>query len=146
MKHALIAVDFSPGAGRVLDVALELARERGLSVSLVHVAPPDPDFVGYGPGPKTVRDTAAQHLRQEHRDLHAQEDRFRAAGIQCHALLVQGFPGDMIVKEAQRLGADLIVMGSHGHGMLRHLVVGSVTDAVLRKTPCPVLVVPTRSA
>jgi nucleotide-binding universal stress UspA family protein len=57
-------------------------------------------------------------------------------------LLVQGPAADVIVLEADRLRADIIVLGSHGHGAMRHLLLGSVSDAVLRKTTRPVLIVP----
>ena len=51
---------------------------------------------------------------------------------------------DKILQEAKKLDASLIVMGSHGHGALYHLLVGSVTEGVLKGTACPVLVVPAR--
>lgn len=55
--------------------------------------------------------------------------------------MVRGDPDDAIIDYAQEHGADLIVMGSHGHTELRHLLMGSVAEHVLRHTPCPVLIV-----
>lgn len=55
--------------------------------------------------------------------------------------MVRDDPDDVILDYAQAHGADLIVMGSHGHTGLRHLLMGSVAEHVLRHAPCPVLVV-----
>jgi len=61
--------------------------------------------------------------------------------VLCDTHSIEGTPHTEIVKRAQEIGADLIVMGSHGHGGLAHAVLGSVTERVLHRTPCPVLVV-----
>jgi nucleotide-binding universal stress UspA family protein len=55
--------------------------------------------------------------------------------------IVEGIPKDMIVQEAQDWGADLIVLGSHGYGRVRRVVLGSVAGAVVAKAPCSVQVV-----
>ena len=142
MKHLLVPVDFSDVTPRVLEQALQLARAFGARVTLLHVAPPDPAFVGYVAGPDSVRDQVAQDLREEHRRLGEGHRALLAAGVSGTALLVQGFPVEKILQEVDRLQADFIVMGSHGRSALRHLLVGSVTDGVLREARCPVLVVP----
>ena len=49
---------------------------------------------------------------------------------------------DDLADEAEKLGAELIVMGSHRHGVLYHLFLGSTSESVLRRVPCPVLIVP----
>ncbi len=68
----------------------------------------------------------------------------RAAGVPCDTKAVDGSPATEIVRRAQQINADLIVMGTHGHGGLAHAVLGSVTERVLHKAHCPVLVVPVR--
>jgi nucleotide-binding universal stress UspA family protein len=65
----------------------------------------------------------------------------RAAGVDYQSSWVAGEPGDEIAGYAQKNAIDLIVMGSHGHGQLRNLALGSVGDAVLRASKCPVMVV-----
>lgn len=142
MKHILVPVDFSDVTGRVVGEVRRMATLTGGAITLVHVAAPNPDFVGFEPGPASVRDSVAQHMREEHRQLQAIEKELKQDGFVVMALLIQGYPVEKILMEAGRIEADLIVMGSHGHGLLRHLVVGSVTDGVLRKAPCPVLIVP----
>ena len=146
MKHLLVPVDFSDVTPRVLDCALALARALGARLTLLHVAPPDPAFIGYDTGPDSVRDQVAHERRAEHRQLSTWQHVVAAEGVPGTALLMQGFPAEKILQEVSRLGVDLIVMGSHGRGALRHLLVGSVTDAVLREANCPVLVVPCTGA
>lgn len=146
MKTILVPVDFSGNTERVIAEAERMARLSGGTLTLIHVAAPEPAFVGYEPGPPTVRATTAHELRDEHRTIQKLEQEVNARGVAARALLIQGYPAEKIVEEAGRLGADLIVMGSHGHKMLKRLVVGSVTDGVLRKAACPVLIVPARGA
>ena len=109
---------------------------------MIHVAPPEPEFVGYESGPVSVRDAVAHRLREEHRQLQALDRQLASQGVLVTSLLIQGYPVEKILAEAARIPADVIVMGSHGRSLLRHLVVGSVTDGVLRKATCPVLIVP----
>lgn len=144
MKIILVPVDLSDVTERVVDQARRLAQVMGARVTLLHVAPAEPEFVGFDPGPPSVRAAEAQHLATEHRKTQALKGRLEDAGLQATALVVQGYPVEKIVQEAERLAAGLIVMGSHGHGALHHLLVGSVTEGVLRKARCPVVVVPAR--
>jgi nucleotide-binding universal stress UspA family protein len=108
----------------------------------LHVSEADPLFVGYEPGPGSVREAVADQFKAEHAHLHATKARFDGSGLEVAALHIQGVPAEKIVEESARLGAGLVVMGSHGHGALRHLLAGSVTSGVLKHSPCPVLVVP----
>jgi len=144
MKTLLVPVDFSDASAAVLAAAGKLARAFSARVVLLHVAPPDPAFIGYEPGPQTVRDSVARELAAEHRSLQALEKELADTGVSVTALVIQGYPAEKIVAEAAKLSADLIVMGSHGRGMLKHLLVGSVTEGVLRHAACPVMVVPHR--
>lgn len=144
MKSLLVAVDFSPVTDAVIETAGRVARAFGIPVRLVHIAAPDPDFVGYEAGPQTVRDSVAHRYKDERRKLHDLEAVLRKAGVEVNALLVQGDTVDKILKEAAEAGAGMIVLGSHGHGTLHGLIAGSVADGILRKATCPVLVIPQR--
>jgi len=66
----------------------------------------------------------------------------RLAGVATETLTATGIPADEIVREASSSGADLIVLGSHGHTALYDLLVGGTAHGVLKKAACPVLVVP----
>lgn len=145
MKTIVTAIDFSDVTARVVKAASAIAKATGSRLYILHIAAPDPDFVGYGVGPKTVRKTRARLVRGEHRRLQHMEARLRSQGVKAIALLVQGPTVEKIVREAKRLKVGMVVVGSHGHGALRKLLVGSVAEGVLRGSPCPVLVVPART-
>lgn len=141
-RRILACVDFSPVTAAVVENVLALATASSAEVELLHVAAPEPDFLGYSPGPQTVRDSVAAELRAEHRELDALAERFRAAGIKVSPRMVAGATLETILEHTERFAPDLIVLGSHGHGRLFDLVVGSVTQGTLRTAQVPVLVVP----
>jgi nucleotide-binding universal stress UspA family protein len=140
----LVPLDLSSATERVLATAIKLSRAMHADVFLLHVAAPEPDFVGYGAGSPAVRDQIAHEHREEHRQLQAHALALRDLGVDCTALLIQGPTADAILKEAQRLEADLIVMATHGHGAMFDLLVGSISQAVLRQGKVPVVMVPVR--
>jgi nucleotide-binding universal stress UspA family protein len=142
MHNLLAPIDFSDVSASVLTQAGRLARQFGAKLWLIHVAAPEPDFVGYEPGPDTVRRQVATRLHKEHCQLQALADEIRLDGIEVTPLLVQGQTLEKILEEAKRTAADLIVVGSHGHGALYRALVGGVCEGLLRKSTCPVLVVP----
>lgn len=142
----LVALDLSPGSQRVAAYAKKLATALHGEVWLLHVADPDPDFMGYEAGPQVERDLVAGDMRQEHRDLQDLSEEWRAAGLNCTALLVQGPTEVKILAEAYRLGVDLIILGTHSAGAMKRLFVGSTSAGVLRHSKIPVLVVPTTEA
>lgn len=141
----LAAIDLSPATFKVLDVARQHSSLAAASLYLVHVVDPDPAFVGYEAGPQTVRDQMAKRFRHEHEECQKFAAEMREKGINATALVVQGATSETILEEAARLGADLIVVGSHGHGAMYQMLVGSVSEGVIRGAKCPVIVVPTHA-
>lgn len=141
----LVATDLSPAGDRILDATARIATSMSGEVWLLHVAEPDPDFVGFDAGPDVVRDQVAKEFREEHRKVQSQADALRDQGLKATALLIQGPIADTVLKEARRLGADLLIVGSHGVGAVYDLLVGSVSRSILKQTDIPVLVVPIRN-
>lgn len=144
MRTILVPIDFSEVTARVVEHASGLARAFSGKLCLLHVAAPDPSFVGWDPGPDVVRHQRATDLRDEHRRAQELAEQLRADGIDAQALLVQGPTVETILERAAKLPADLIVIGSHGHGALYRALLGSISEGVVRKATCPVLIVPTR--
>ena len=107
------------------------------------MADPEPDFVGYDVGPQSVRDSLSERFHAEHRRIQEIADRLRRSGIAATALLVQGATVETIVEKASELEVDIIVIGSHGRGAMHQLLMGSVSEGVIRHSRCPILVVPT---
>lgn len=139
----LVALDFSAVAEDQLEIVGRLASPNR-EIYLLHVAEPEPSFVGYEAGPEVVRHDVAVEFKREHEQLHEFADRLREAGHDVQALMVQGPTVQTILKQAEKLDAEVIVVGSHGRGKLFDLVVGSVSAGVIRKSKVPVLVVPSR--
>ena len=147
MKTILAPIDFSDVSTAVIATAESLARSFSAALWLIHVAAPNPDFVGFEAGPQSVRDQRAEHPRDEHRQLQEEAARLESAGVNATALLVQGPTVEKIFAEAERLQADWIVIGSHGHGAAYRALLGSVSESVVRGSKLPVTIVPdTRSA
>ncbi len=142
----LVPVDFSPVSKRVCQVAAEAANARGTKIWLIHVAEPEPEFVGYEPGPDVVRDQVAHELRKEHRQLKALAELIEAEGIQVTPLLVQGPTVQTILEQADHHKVELIVMATHGRGLMYQMLVGSVSEGVLHGAKCPIMLVPARDA
>jgi len=140
----LVAVDLSPASEKVVAAAGRVATQTGAEVYVLHAAEPEPDFVGYDAGPEVVRGQVAREYREEHRGVQQLADGLRADGIEATALLVRGPTVVTTLAQAEKLGAELIVVGSHGHGAIYDVLVGSYSAGVLRGAKVPVLVVPTR--
>lgn len=143
-KNILVGLDFSPISDKVLDEVKTMAAASSGKIWLVHVAEPAPDFIGYEVDPRVLRTPLAEKFRDEHRRLQQQAQKLRDAGIDATALLIQGPVPETLLHEAEKLAADMIVVGSHGYGAMHQLLVGSVSESVLRKAICPVLIVPVR--
>jgi nucleotide-binding universal stress UspA family protein len=137
----LVPVDFSDVTPRVVSMANTLAAAFQSKVILLHVAEPEPEFVGFEPGPATVRTAVARDFHEEHRRIEELKKTFDPA-LSVIALHIQGTTVDKILLEAEQQKADLIVIGSHGHGAVYNLLVGSVATGVLKSAACPVLIVP----
>jgi len=142
MKTILAALDFSDVTDRVIDVASSLTRVYGATLYLLHVEPPEPDFVGYEPGPQHVREMVAAEAIRHFKEEHTLRDGLRAEGLDVNSLVIHGPAAEKILEEAERLGADLIAVGTHGHGAVYHILLGSVGEGVVKRATCPVLVVP----
>ncbi|MCK7593037.1 universal stress protein [Pseudomarimonas salicorniae] len=141
----LVALDLSGSSAQVLEVAKGMARATAASLWLLHVAEPEPDFVGYEAGPQVVRDQVAEAHRRDHGQIQAHARALRDEGMEVTALQIQGSIAQAILDEAERLAVDLIIMGTHGHGAVFDLIVGSTSQAVLRSSALPVLLVPVRA-
>ena len=144
VKNILVAIDFSPVTLQAIAKAAEIACSFSCKLWLIHVAAPEPEFVGYDTGPPSKRDWRAKTLREEHRELQNQAAELRNSGIDVTPLLIQGSTVETIIQEARKLEADLIVLGSHGRSSLYKTLVGSVSEGVIRQASCPILLVPTQ--
>jgi universal stress protein A len=138
----LIPTDFSPCADKAMQYGCTLAARLGAQVLLLHayVVPmyPTPEEAMMGPD----RNTLSERMRDEARDgLEASRQRLAPPGLAVEVRTAEGMPAEAISAVAQQEGCEMIVMGTHGRTGLKHLVLGSVAEQVVRTAPCPVLTV-----
>lgn len=142
MKNILIAIDFHEHTDYLVDTVLSSLNTQDAKIWLIHIASPDPDFVGYGVGPHYIRDIRAEDLRGDHKKLAAYSQKLQEKGFSAEGLLIQGPTIEMILEEAKKLEADLIAMGHHEHDFMYRLFFSSVASSVVQQAKIPVLVVP----
>jgi len=157
MSVIIAALDFSELNEKVLATARELARESSSSLHLLHAVTSIPNFVDWDGGSHWVHNYPAQSMKEvrsyqnelhqeEKRRLEALAEQLRSEGIDAQAFLVEGPAVEVILDHVKAHDTRMLVVGSHGHGSLYHLVAGSVTTELLKKSPVPVLVEPIKAA
>ncbi len=141
LRRILVPVDFSDTARKALQYAVPFAAPFDAELIVVHVLQPLnlPPEIGYLPPELAVsrsdfRDSARQQLEK----LCAREIGARA---RSQVRVREGVPWQEIAAAARDTNADLIILATHGRTGLKHVLVGSVTERVVRHAPCPVLVV-----
>ena len=142
MKNILVTIDFNTDEKLLIDKALQLAKSFDSKIWLMHVAAPEPDFVGYTGGSEYFRDERAADLRKEHKQIQEYAENIKQKGIKAEGLLIQGTTVEMILLESTKLNVDLIIIGHHEHGFFYKAFLGSVSEAIIKKSKIPVLMVP----
>jgi nucleotide-binding universal stress UspA family protein len=138
MKRILIATDGSPAAAVAVDVGLELAAEDVAKAVFVHVVPPFDVLPSAGIAPHGAVPHEVTEL--DRGPLDAAERRADERGVEAETKLLVGDPADELVAYADSIDADLIVVGSRGHGAIASALLGSVSRGVLHEARRPVLV------
>jgi len=151
----LVGVDLSESTEKIMAKVEEIATALSAKVWLLHttkaepadlyLAAQQPDTIGLEADPQIIRDALARRFHTEHRQIQEIADRMREAGLDATALFVEGAAIETILKEASKLGADMIVIGSHGRGRMHQLLLGSVSEGIVHKSECPILVIPTHN-
>jgi nucleotide-binding universal stress UspA family protein len=138
-RHILVPTDFSDHSNYALQVAIDLARQHGATLTLLHVAETlGPEYLTYGEAVSQLQpDSYRQRLMDELRRTLLPP----AAGVPVEYLLAEGEPAVEIGRAARDHSCDLIVLGSHGRTGVRRLLMGSVAEHVVRYAACPVLTV-----
>lgn len=143
-EKILVPTDFSAHAQEAVRYAAELSRIHSASLTVLHVYDVTPYVL-----PETVplyNTLQINQLREEFQKQlgNVRQHALEAGATQVDAQLVQGSPFMEVVRFAEEHRFGLIVMGTHGRTGLAHLLLGSVTEKVVRKTSCPVLTIPLR--
>jgi nucleotide-binding universal stress UspA family protein len=138
IKKILVPLDFSPASMEALDYAVWVAKQFHAAIHLVHVYPPDEASSVPGAAHLLLQSAEAiERLNEELTGIHRKHvPTFRPEN--CH--IRGGRPYEQIVRLARELDADLIALSTRGHSGLKHLLLGSTAERVVRNAPCPVLV------
>ncbi|MFH1497346.1 MAG: universal stress protein [Verrucomicrobiota bacterium] len=141
MKRILVPVDFSPATKAVVKTALDLASP-GARIIILHGLIPPLVTTDYGMGLGAMQETIALSERNARNQLEHLAASLAKKDLVVTTELTHGGAPGAILDAARRHKVDAIVLGSHGHTSFYDLVVGSTTHAVIKKAPCPVVVVP----
>jgi nucleotide-binding universal stress UspA family protein len=139
----LVAVDLSESTETIIEKVEEITKKYSAKVWVLHNAEPEPGFVEFKVDPLAARENLARKFHHEHRQIQKIAERLRKTGLEATALLVHGATVETILKEASDLDVDMIVVGTHGRSAMYQLIMGSVSEGILHKSPYPVLVIPT---
>lgn len=140
IKKIMVPVDFSETSTRALPYAAALAEKFRAEVLLIHVIEPIPAYGGFDYLPSTVIENQASEQAAEELLLRAQREAFPEK-ICTEVLVRSGSPFHEITRTATRENVDLIVLTTHGLTGLKHVLMGSTAERIVRHAECPVLVV-----
>jgi nucleotide-binding universal stress UspA family protein len=145
MKNLLVAVDFSDVTERVVATAEQMARAFGAKIWLLHVVPEVSPVASLGEVPfqwPAMDVESPERFPEEQHQIQTLLAGLKDKGLNAESLLIRGTAVVEILAMAEQYEIDMIVMGSHGHGAWYELVVGTVSEGVLHRAPCPTLIVP----
>jgi nucleotide-binding universal stress UspA family protein len=135
-RRILAPIDFSEASLKALQYAALLAQRLPAELVLLHVVKPSPAYAEL----PLINMGAIERARGELETLKLN----KAATVRSNAVVREGYPHTEILKAADELGVDLIVMSTHGRTGLAHALLGSTSEKVVRYAECPVLVLPER--
>lgn len=140
LEKILVPIDFSEGSKKALQYAIPLARQHEAAITLLHVSP----SLSYAGGEYGILDYSSAEAEMRSKaetELRALLKAEVGKAITAQAAVRTGTPRNDIIAFAKNLPADLIVIATHGRTGLKHVLLGSVAEHVVRYAPCPVLVV-----
>lgn len=146
-KNILVPTDFSESSNKAIEYALSLAREHQSTLYLLHVYEPViyysdapiglPDVVELEQNIRSSAESSLNHVV----DACIRSREAEYGTIPLEVILRQGKPYLEILRTVKDRAIDLIIMSTHGRSGLEHILMGSVTEKVVRKAPCPVLTI-----
>ena len=145
MKTIIAAVDFSNATPSVVETATSFAKSFGAELMLFHVIEPEPSFVTYGfnsveyPAMVDLREETERRASRLMGELLA---KVRTELPGATSMIAVGHPLQELLAQVKRTGADFVIVGSHGHGVIGVLLLGSVAEGMVRKATVPTLIVP----
>jgi len=140
-KTILFATDFSDSSEHAFQYALSLAGKFESRLAIIHVINEPVDLRGFYV-PHISFDKLEEEIEQGALKLMEQFCRTHAPNFpKLETYVVPGIPYDEIIKKGLEIGADLVVVGTHGRTGLDHVLFGSTAEKVVRKSPVPVMTI-----
>ena len=143
MKTIIAALDFSDASEPVIAATTKLAKALNEGIHLVHVVEAEPTYAAYGFSPDefpAMHQVQTESLNRGEEKLQKIAQEIDVPNVQTRVL--QGQPLHALLMYAEEINADMLVLGSHGHGFLGSLLLGSVAEGCVRKAKIPALIVP----
>ncbi|MDL2210254.1 universal stress protein [Desulfovibrio sp. OttesenSCG-928-O18] len=140
IKKIVCALDLSPHSAQVAEYTVTLAKALDADVLVVYVAPVLTQYLGLNVDSNSIDHfaaeivTGAEKNMREFVELHFKD-------IRAEAKVLTGYASEEILAVAQSAGANLIVMGTHGHKGIDRIIFGSVAEQIVKSSPIPVLTV-----
>lgn len=138
IRKIMVPTDFTAFSDQAVEYASVIAKRFDSTIILVHVIEPltydltdTIQVIDHFVALKAIAEPILDNLQKK----------LLKKGLQAKTFLLKGNPYLEIVEKARKTGVDLIIMGTHGRTGIKHLLVGSVTERVVRLAPCPVLTV-----
>ncbi|MCF8383261.1 MAG: universal stress protein [Chlorobium sp.] len=150
--NLLVAIDFSETTEELITHTGTLASALRAKVFLLHVVAPATPVLDMENNLETLLPAQEKPESKEealpenraHEQLHEIAEILESQGLEVSAHLAHNDEVKAIIEAAERFGVGMIILGSHGHGALYHLLIGSVSEGVVRRAQCPVVIVPAR--
>lgn len=147
----LVPLDGSEHSMRALDIAIQIAKKFNSKLTLIHVYSvsvrpvPVPEPATFAPGIPMMAPAEYSRVAEAVKSAGARilaegAEKVKAEGVEVDTLLREGHTVHEIVRAAEEGKFDLIVMGARGLSRIKEIILGSVSDGVIRNAPCPVLV------
>ena len=143
MKNILIPIDFEFHAPQIIDMGLEIAKKFNSKIWLLHIASPEPDFVGYSVGPEYIRDKRAAVLKGERGLIQNFANMMKEEGVEATGFIFEGKSTiEGIFEEVEKLNIDFIIIGHHYQNWFQKIFNSGTDTTLVEKADVPVLTVP----
>lgn len=145
MKTIVAAIDFSNATHGVIEMAARIASSFQARLCLLHVVEPEPSYTAYGFTPDEFPALHAYQEEAKRRAARKLEEALAAVRTDLPDSMTEireGSPLHCLIDFVKECQPDMVVLGSHGHGVIASLLLGSVAEGMVRKATVPTLIVP----
>ena len=140
IKKILCALDLSQHSALVAEYAVALAKAFDAEITAVYAAPALTQYVGFHVPPSSIENFVGEIITGAEKTM----EEFVAehfAGVKAKGIVVNGYAAEVVLSQAEEMGADLIIMGTHGRKGIDRILFGSVAEKVVKSSPIPVMTI-----